>query len=208
METKTGVILDNDVMEDVENTQSDAWIARSIAKGDKDAWDRFFDRYFRWTYRFAYYHLKENHTDAEDLCSDILLAVAQSIKGYDPSKGSLDVWLRALAKYRLAHFCRRKRYEICMVADSINSQVDEPLDICGDPARNAGTVDLVNRVMASLPERQSGILREKYVDGYSVKELAGLHETSPKAIESLLSRARSAFRSTFNTLRNHAQGSD
>ena len=41
-----------------------------------------------------------------------------------------------------------------MVADSIDAQAEEPVSICRDPAEDAGTIDLVNRVMASLPERQ------------------------------------------------------
>ena len=88
METEIGVIPNTDVVEDVEDTQSDAWIARNRPKGRQGAWDRFFDRYLRWTYRFAYYHLNENHTDAEDLCSDILLAATQSIKRYDPQRAA------------------------------------------------------------------------------------------------------------------------
>ena len=53
-----------------------------------------------------------------------------------------------------------------------------------------------------------GILREKYVEGYSVEELARLHGTSAKAVESLLSRARGAFRSAFKALQKDSQGSD
>ena len=40
-------------------------------------------------------------------------------------------------------------------------------------------------------------MRAKYLDGLSIAEIAGMWNESCKAIESLLSRARQAFRETF-----------
>ena len=47
---------------------------------------------------------------------------------------------------------------------------------------------------------QIDALKAKYVDGASVRDLASLWRTTEKAIESLLSRARKAFRATFTAL--------
>jgi len=60
--------------------------------------------------------------------------------------------------------------------------------------------DVVNRALASLPERQAAALVAKYVEGYTTDELASRIESSPEAVESLLVRARASFRSAFNSL--------
>lgn len=179
-------------------TDNDAELASRISDGDVDAWDRFFDRYSRWAYRFAFGHLNGNHADSEDLCSDILMVAAGSIGRYDATRGSLDVWLLGLARHRLSRFCRRRHMENPSVSeipptftrdDSLEKITDDML-----------TRESVNRALASLPERQSSVLIEKYVDEYSVDEIARIEGTTPKAVESLLSRARVSFRAALEGL--------
>jgi RNA polymerase sigma-70 factor, ECF subfamily len=52
----------------------------------------------------------------------------------------------------------------------------------------------VQATVDSLPERYSDVLELKYVDGLSVEGIAGHLSIGAKAAESLLARARSAFR--------------
>lgn len=185
---------------------ADRELAGKIAAGDPDAWDRFFDRYSRWVYRFAYSHLDGNKADAEDLCSDIMMTAARSIRGFDSSRGGLDVWMHGIARHRLAHFCRGRRIHLPLVPDldCSCSEVDSPnLDALLEKALMR---DIVKRTLAALPERQASVLIGKYVEGFSTEELARISETTPKAVESLLVRARSAFRSAFSRLLNEPGG--
>ena len=48
-----------------------------------------------------------------------------------------------------------------------------------------------------LPDRYGDALEWKYIQELSVHEIAAAIEVSPKAAESLLSRAREAFRDAF-----------
>ncbi|MDO8684502.1 MAG: sigma-70 family RNA polymerase sigma factor [Armatimonadota bacterium] len=182
--------------------EQDKALASQIALGDVDAWDRFFDRYSPWVYRFAYWHLRCNREDAEDLCSDILMTAAQCMKQYDSAKGILDVWLHGVARHRLARFCRGRRIELSLIPDIDHPSSNNDTERISEFAETVHTRDIVNRTLANLPERQANVLIGKYVEGYSMEELARMSETTPKAIESLLVRARSAFRSAFNTLMN------
>jgi RNA polymerase sigma-70 factor (ECF subfamily) len=181
---------------DVEDTQLDAALARRIASGDTDAWDQFFDRYAPWAYRFAYRHLAGVREDAEDLCSDILLTAAKSVGRFDPRRGDLDAWMYGLARHRLSRFCRGRKIELPLVCDTFVSS-DTNSSTLADKVQ---TKDLVNRALASLPERQATALIGMYVEGYSTDELARIIGVSPKAVESLLVRARTAFRSAFAKL--------
>ena len=180
----------------------DELLAREIAAGDTNAWARFFDRYFTWTYRFAYRHLNSNRADAEDLCSDILMTAARSIRQYNSTRGALDVWLLGIARHRLARFCRNRRMEVPTLPEFRNDVENPEIALNLFSTDSMLMRDTVNRALASLPERQAAVLIGKYIEGYSVEEIARAEKTTPKTIESLLTRARVAFRTAFKALTN------
>ena len=51
--------------------------------------------------------------------------------------------------------------------------------------------------LAALPDHYETVLRAKYLDRQSVDAIAAARGDSPKAVESLLSRARQAFREAY-----------
>ena len=185
---------------------SDQGLARRIAGGDTQAWDDFFDTYFPWAYRFAYRHLGGNRADAEDLCSDILMTAARCIRRFDPSRGTLDLWLLGIARHRLARFCRKRRTECPLVLDATEAPNNLETSIPAEALDAAFTREAVNRALASLPQRQAAVLVGKYVAGYTVEELARTQGVTSKAVESLLSRGRASFRHAFAKLRDSVSG--
>ena len=56
------------------------------------------------------------------------------------------------------------------------------------------TQALVNATMAQLPPHYREALEAKYLDGRSVRDIAAAAGNTEKAVESLLGRARQAFR--------------
>jgi hypothetical protein len=56
---------------------------------------------------------------------------------------------------------------------------------------------IVQLVLDRLPNRYGDALEWKYIDGFSVAEIAERLALAPKAAESLLTRARTAFRDAF-----------
>jgi RNA polymerase sigma-70 factor, ECF subfamily len=179
---------------------ADEALVRRIVSGDSYAWEQFFNRYFAWTYRFAFIHLNSNRADAEDLCSDILMAAVKSTKQFIRSRGTLDSWLLGIARHRLAHFCRGRKIEMPLIPEIVSDDRNQELSVAEATGEAVLMRDVVNRALASLSERQAEVLVGKYVKGFSVEELARSAETTPMAIESLLSRARTAFRLAFSAL--------
>jgi RNA polymerase sigma-70 factor (ECF subfamily) len=51
--------------------------------------------------------------------------------------------------------------------------------------------------LVALPDHYESVLRAKYLDGRSVAEIALQRGESEKAVESLLTRARAAFREAY-----------
>jgi RNA polymerase sigma-70 factor (ECF subfamily) len=60
---------------------------------------------------------------------------------------------------------------------------------------------LVQTALDYLPPRYSRVLEWKYLEELSVQEIAARMKTTPKAVESLLTRARDAFRDGFAALK-------
>ena len=60
--------------------------------------------------------------------------------------------------------------------------------------------DIVGAAMSSLQPIYRSVLELKYVTGLKVNEIAEQLTRSPKAVESLLARAREAFRKTFELI--------
>ena len=74
----------------------------------------------------------------------------------------------------------------------------EPLT--DDVLEREETREMVNTTMSQLPSHYREALEAKYVHRQSIREIATQSATSDKAIESLLTRARQAFRKTFLAL--------
>jgi RNA polymerase sigma-70 factor (ECF subfamily) len=62
------------------------------------------------------------------------------------------------------------------------------------------TCELVNAAMAQLPPHYRQALESKYISGESVRAIAERWRMTEKATESLLTRAREAFRAGFLAL--------
>ena len=73
----------------------------------------------------------------------------------------------------------------------------------GDDHAAADTTDATEKAecvaaaLAALPDHYEAVLRAKYLDRLTVDEIATGRGESPKAVESLLSRARQAFREAY-----------
>ena len=57
--------------------------------------------------------------------------------------------------------------------------------------------DRIARALAGLNERYEAVLKAKYLEQHSVADIAAAWNESPKAIESLLTRARQAFKEAY-----------
>ena len=69
-----------------------------------------------------------------------------------------------------------------------------------DERRNRDRAEQIAHALSRLPERYEAALRAKYLDQQSVAQMAESWNESPKAVESLLTRAREAFRQEYQRL--------
>jgi len=196
----------------------DASWRRDALAGKAEAVQRLADEALRPLYRFCLYRVGRNHHVCEEVVQETLLRAIRRLKQYDPKRsgGNVFPWLTGLARNEIRRALSRER----SVADLERfwAKMDDQLlslyamlesePFGRDLLVRDETREMVNATMAQLPPHYGQALETRYVLGKSVREVAGVLGTSVKAAESLLTRAREAFRATFLTLTKnlHAEG--
>ncbi len=180
----------------------DRVVARRILAGDEQAFQELFDRFFPRLYRFALTRLDGDRQTAEDIVQQTFCNAIERLDTYR-GEAALYTWFCQICRNALAdHFRRRGRGAERVVLLEDQPNVRAILESLTAPAQDSPEVGLwrsevhrmVQAVLDALPGHYGDVLEWKYVDGLSVREIAGRLGQSPKAAESVLARARGAFR--------------
>jgi RNA polymerase sigma-70 factor (ECF subfamily) len=184
-------------------TEDRKLVARMV-RGDERAFDVFVDEYYPRLYRFVYSRLRGDADAADEVVQTTFSNVIRKIGSYR-GEAALFTWLCTFCRYEIAAFWRRKGKrapEVALEEDSSNARA--ALETLG--ALSEGTAARFEReelarmvwaVLDHLPIRYGNALQWKYIHGLSVREIAARLGASPKAAESVLTRARQAFRDGF-----------
>lgn len=180
-------------------------IVRRILDGDEEAFEEFADVYVPRLHRFALYRLGHDR----ELTREIVQAtLVKAIAKLDTFRGeaALMTWLCACCRFEIAaHFRRRGHRGVTLELDEDSAPVEStwspepPADPEADILQ-AETSRLVHEALDQLPAHYGRALEWKYLDELPVKEIAVRLEIGPKAAESLLTRAREAFRDVYAQL--------
>jgi RNA polymerase sigma-70 factor (ECF subfamily) len=124
---------------------------------------------------------------AEDVVQVALTRLWTLAGRYDPERGSVEGWFRRI----VINLCLDRRRALRVVApleaaEHVASDTPDPLEaaIAGEQRRR------LDAAMARLAPRQRAALALFHGDGLSMAEIADTLETTPKAVEGLLGRAR------------------
>lgn len=176
-----------------------------MSAGDERAFDEFFDAYFGGIYRFALSRLGRDEAAAQDVAQAALARAALKIGGFR-GEAALFTWLCTFCRHEVSAYLRRNRHalrhvelreEALEVRAALESLASEPPAGSAAALRRADVVRAVQVTLDGLPRRYGDALEWKYVLGLTVEEIAGRLGLGPKAVASLLTRARQAFRDGF-----------
>jgi RNA polymerase sigma-70 factor (ECF subfamily) len=177
-----------------------------IVSGEAGAAEALLAEHLDPVYRFVHYRVGGDRHSAEDLVQETFLSALQGIDGFD-GRSSLHTWICAIAKNKI-RAARRVRAPVSLeeALEDADPAIDAILaEIAREPLPDhaldrAETRDLVGATLSSLPPAYARALVQKYVEGRSVAELAEEQEKGEKAVESMLTRARTAFARVFELL--------
>lgn len=173
-------------------------LRRAVLAGDEEAWRVWYLEVFDDLDRFVSWRTGGRRDQADEIVQETWLVAVRQMRSFRPQDGSFLAWLRGIAaNVRRNQLRSEQRLSQRLASDG--SELDDAAcrePITNDQERN----EQIAAAFDGLSERQENVLRAKYFDGLSVAEIAGAWNESPKAIESLLSRARDAFRERFEQL--------
>ncbi len=184
----------------------DRKLAQRMLAGDESAFEDFFGGNFPRLYRFAMARLK-NPDLARDIAQSAICKAIAHLHTYR-GEATLVAWLFTICQHEIsAHYRDRQRIpppvplltedaEIRAVLDALPTSQAGP----DEELRQKEIAQLVHATLDALPPRYARALEWKYLDGEPVAEIATRLEVGVKAAESLLTRAREAFREGFAAL--------
>jgi RNA polymerase sigma-70 factor (ECF subfamily) len=146
----------------------------------------------------------------EDAAEEVVqAALVQAVRKIGTWRGeaALFTWLCTICRREIGDWAERRSRRVRVPLTDDDPEVRAALESIGASAdgpdaevtrREVGR--LVQLALDYLPPRYSRALEWKYLEELSVQEIAVRMETTPKAVESLLTRARDAFREGFAAL--------
>ena len=185
----------------------DLELADRLRAGDEAAFEAFFAEYFPRVYRFARSRLGGDDDAAEEVAQTTLVKALAKI-GTFRGEAALFTWVCTLCRHEISSWFERagRGPQVSLSDDSSDTRaVLEALAALSDddPEREYQRSELSRLVQVTLdhlPSRYGEALMWKYIEGASVGEIGARLGLGYKAAESLLTRARQAFREGFADL--------
>jgi RNA polymerase sigma-70 factor, ECF subfamily len=182
---------------------TDVELLYGARRGDAEAWRTLYVRYLPFVWRQAHALLGDPHA-AEDVTSEVMLALLRNIQNLESEVPKLGGWLRTVVRCKAADHQRtliRSRAKMAVAAARLEADGSSKQLGPSAPLEVVETKNRVHLALDTLPERQRMVLEWKYLDGLSVREMAERLGETEKAVESVLYRARREFRRLFDTQR-------
>ena len=158
---------------------------RGAQRGDEDAWRNLFERHFEPVYRYCLNLCSGNQEMAEEITQQVFMTAACRIGRFKQQQGTFRAWLLGIAKNRFMKVrSKQLRHR------GHQKQFSE--EVSGSTKVNKPHL-FVHEVLAELPVHYRSVLEAKYLKGLTVNQIAEANRSTPKAVESLLARARGKF---------------
>ncbi len=179
----------------------DPQLIRRMLAGDERAFEEFFNAYFPRVYRFALPRLNGDVEAARSIVQSTLEKAIRKLESFRGESG-LFTWVCQICRNEIVDYIRAERRmrhvvliddqpELRAAVESI--EAPEEFDLVRSYGR-AESARLVRVVLDRLPSSYGDALEWKYVEGESVESIGERLGIGTTAAQSLLARARRAFR--------------
>lgn len=187
--------------------KEDRNLAKRVARGDAQAFDTFFREYFPRLFRFTLTRTNGDADVAEEIVQRTMCIVVRKMGTYR-GEALLFTWLCQICRNEMSSVFYQRGIEasqsvpfedipaVRAAIESMSVDQDTP-----EKQRRAEDIARFVRVtLEYLPANYAAALEMKYIRGCSVAEISDELQISTKAAESVLSRARTAFKEGFRSL--------
>jgi len=193
----------------------DKRLVKQLLAGNDAAFDRFFDENFARLYRFAIVRMGDDPDAARDVTQITLTKAVRQLHSYR-GEAALFTWLCAICRNEMADWLAmagRRQAHVVLIEDY--PEVQAAVDSFRAPAaesperqyRRTESLRLIQVALDRLPPNYGNVLEWKYVEGFSVGEIAGRLGIGAEAAQSLIARAKRAFADVYSSMM-YALGED
>ena len=175
-------------MSDPDRIARERQLRGAILRGDELAWRVWYDESFANLLAYVAWRLGGRRDHVDEIVQETWLTAVRKIRAFDPEQASFAAWLQGVAANLIKNHVRR-------TSRAPQSLAMDPVSTSGDETeQQAERTERIAAALVALPPRYEAVLKAKYLDGLPIATIAREWHESTKAIESLLTRAREAFR--------------
>lgn len=162
---------------------------------ENDYFELLYERYCDKVHRKCLSFTKDS-VQAQDLTQDIFLRLIMKLDGYK-RQAKFSTWLYSITHNYCTDQVRlpRRRQEMFVTDDwdglPIQATEDNSAELEEQEAR------LIQQAMMQLDPQEQLLLRQKYQDDVSIRDLAGAHALTESAVKMRLKRSRDRLRSFY-----------
>jgi len=191
----------------------DKRLVKQLLANDEQAFDRFFSDNFARLYRFALTRLPDDPDGTREVVQIALTKAIVKLHTYR-GESALFTWLCAITRNEMSDWlAKRGRYRQHIVLTEDFPEIQAAVDSfqapqSDNPEQNYQRAELVRLIQVALdrlPPKYGNVLEWKYIEGYSVSEIAVKLELGNEATQSLLARAKRAFSDVYGSLSGPAR---
>lgn len=170
--------------EKLRRVPSDEDLMIAASAGNVAAYGELVERHQSSAWNAAYRFLGDR-TEAEDVAQEAFLKILDAAPRYRPTATFRTYLYRVVTRLCLDHVHKKRPFYTESVPN-VAARGRSPLDVMTDHEIGA----LVRSALDQLPPKQRVVVVLRYYEGLNYAEIASALETTVKAVERLLSRAR------------------
>lgn len=179
----------------------DQSLVKKMLRGDERAFKEFVDQYLPRLYRYTAHRLGVPE-DIEELVQNVLVKAIRRLETYR-GEATILTWLISICRNEISQHYKKKAKTRDLIQpfmdDELLQAMVEAIESPSDDEPEAmqhrnDIISLVQLALDQLPEHYANALELKYIFGHSSQEIALELKIGDEAVQSLLARARRAFR--------------
>jgi RNA polymerase sigma-70 factor (ECF subfamily) len=191
--------------------ESDRMLVERMRAGDQRAFDEFFNVSARRLVAFIARRSALDSASLEDIVQCALIKAVRNLASYR-GEAALFTWLTEICRHELADVHRKAARRPAHVSLDETATTQDVVAQLRAPEHQEPVAELdaatqrvaVMQILNSLPEHYARALEAKYGDGLSVEDIARQLKLTVIAAQSLLARARKAFRERWREISDAA----
>jgi RNA polymerase sigma-70 factor (ECF subfamily) len=182
--------VEDSAVQPAEELTAEWEIVRRAQSWDNDAIRQLYEKYFPKIYNYAFMQMGDVQA-AEDLASDVMLKMIESIQKYTFRGLPFGAWVFRIARNRLIdlHRRRKRRGEVDL-SETLSTALANP-QVLAERALERGQLQIA---LKHLTDEQRQVIVLKFIEGFDNRSVGKIMGRGEGAIKSLQHRALGALR--------------